>query len=327
MTDTSTYTILKEDTDYLYIRDFDGGSYAVNKLTGEVTRAVNALIPEGSNTFTPEQQKRYKEKKAKEKAYYRQKDANKPLGRFYFIPNNEVFEDLTPETTTRLIFLNTFMDFAKGNILMLSKDKPMRRKDLQSVLNVSRATTGRFWSEVCPQYIQKTKDGLIVTEKNIFRIGTLPKRNTEQWQTYRKIFIKGVQTLYKQVEDPSKHKHLGYIFKMIPYVNVENNILCTDIFEPDLHKIQPLTILDFCNIIGYDYANVGRLLKIYKELLFDVNGHKERFCAFNYDGVDKAEMGIFINPNVLYSGSDYRKVEVLGAFCREKEKANNATNK
>ena len=327
MTETNERTTLYEDSDYQYNRDVDGGNYAVNKSTGEIVDAFYALLPVGSNIYTPEQQKRYKEQKDKEIALHRQKDANRPLGKFFFVPNNEVFEDLTPETATRLIFLNTFIDYAKGNVLMLSKNKPMRKKDLQSVLKVSRATADRFWLEVSPKYIHKTEDDFIASNKNIFRMGSLPKKNTEQWQTYRKIFIKGVQTLYRQVKEPSKHKHLGYLFKMLPFVNIENNVLCTDIFEPDMYKIQPLTISDFCNIIGYDYSKVSRLLKIYKELLFDIDGHKERFCSFNFDGVDKSAMGIYVNPNILYSGSNYKNVEILGALCCEKEKPNDTTNK
>ena len=70
----------------------------------------------------------------------------------------------------------------------------------------------------------------------------------------------------------SKHTNLGYIFKLIPYVNCEYNIICHNPLEKDLDLIEPMTVGEFCEAIGYDKTNASRLIKIYNEIIFEVDG-------------------------------------------------------
>lgn len=87
--------------------------------------------------------------------------------------------------------------------------------------------------------------------------------------------------------------------------------MCFNPLEADYEKIETMTLQDFCNIIGYNINQASRLLNIYKKIRFN-NG--QRFCNFVNDGLERNNSNIFINPRVLYSGSDYRKVEALGIF-------------
>lgn len=72
-----------------------------------------------------------------------------------------------------------------------------------------------------------------------------------------------MRKLYIMVQ-PSQHKHLGYLFKMLPYVNLEYNVLCHNPLESNLDDIQLMTVSEFCGAIGYDISNWHRLNKIYK---------------------------------------------------------------
>ena len=103
---------------------------------------------------------------------------------------------------------------------------------------------------------------------------------------------------------------------MLPYINIEFNLLCYNPLETELEKVQLMSLADFCAEIDYNVSNLNRLMQIYRKLRFEVNGIQERFCSFSYDGIDRTQSTIAVNPHVLYNGSDYRKVEVLGAFCR-----------
>ena len=99
---------------------------------------------------------------------------------------------------------------------------------------------------------------------------------------------------------------------MLPFINIEYNGLCLDIFEKDLALVQFITDADFCNKIGYDYSAVSRLKKVYKRIRFDVEGHTEPFCAFVEAGNSTR---IFVNPHILYNGTRPDMVAVLGSFC------------
>lgn len=299
--------------DYEYITNPETGeTYAVEKATGEATPTKTVTAPIGTVFYTPAQQQAYKTQKDKQSEHYlkRLDKSLSPLGNYYFISSVEQFEGLTPETVTRLIYLSTYMLRYNSNKLMLTERTPMRRKDLISVLGVSDSSARRFWREVSPDYIKEDSSGLIFTNADIFKRGKLNKHIDNP---YLKMYINGVRKLYKSANG-EYHKQLGYLFKLLPFINIEYNILCTNPLETDIEKIKPISISDFCNLIGYDVSNISRLLNIYRKVRFDVEGKQERFCSLVYDGIDRYSAKIIINPHILYSGSDYNAVKVLGAF-------------
>ncbi len=299
---------------YDNFRDSETGDVlTVERSTGEVLKTVNVDIPIGSIYYTPEQQKAYKKRKERERKNEQIRRVNSPLGKFFFVPSDEQFKGIAPETVTRLIYLSTFMDY-ENNRLMVSKRISMKRKDLVTVLNVSKATVSRFWKEISPTYIVESANGLLFTNKDVFKRGRIQNRKFLQ---YQKFYINGVRKLYEATETKN-HKRLGCLFKLLPFINIEFNLLCYPkyIMETDLEKIELISIYEFCRWIDFDVKHLNDLVSAYRNICFDVNGRCERFCVLSYDGVNKRNAKICINPHILYNGSDYTKVEVLGAFCR-----------
>ncbi len=297
---------------YEYFQDDKGLLKAINRSTGEIVDAIEQRVPIGSSVKTPDMKEAYRGyQRIQEKNQYKQA-VQSELGRnFFFIPHNENFIDLLPQTAVRLMFLNTYADY-ETNKLMLKKDIPMIRKDLMQVLKISKAAVSNFWKEVSPKYIIETENGLMFTNTEVFFKKKLKRRN---YIPLHKLYIKGIRKLYAAT-DVDNHKHLGYIFHMLPFINLEYNLLCYNPFETELNKIQLMSLSDFCRAINYNVSNLNRLMQIYKKLRFDVNGMKERFCSMSYDGIDRTTSTIAVNPHILYNGSDYHKVEVLGAFCK-----------
>ena len=262
--------------------------------------------------LTPEQQRDYEERKQKEKECAQRKHDNGILGKFFFTSAEESFEGISPESVTRLIYLNTFVGY-DDNKVMITLSTPMKRKDLPEVLGVSKATVSRFWKEVSPKYLTENDKGLLFTSKDIFARG---KINNAKHKRYQKIYFEGIRKLYQSTERRN-HRRLGYIFKLLPFINIEYNLICrpNDIYETDLDKISLISILDFCKLIGFDVKHLNDLVDAYRNIRFTVNGKQERFCALTYEGINKATARIFVNPHILYSGSDYEKVKVLAKFC------------
>lgn len=296
-----------------YISRFDdlGQEWAVNRNTGEVLPMVHFSAPEGSHVVTPQQQRAYKQKKQYEFDRRHRRETSNKLGNFYFVFAGQNFEDVSAETAARLIYLATYLNY--DGILMLTQRKQMHRSDLQDVMSLSRATTHRFWKDIQDKYVIEDDNGVLrIANDNIFRKGKLT--NIREFIQYQKVYRDATRTLYKMA-NKNQHKHLGYVFRLLPFINLEWNIACKNPLEMELKNIQPLTIDEFCDIINYDKTNISRLLKMYSQLRF---GEKnERFCAFvTADAPANNGYMICINPNIMYAGSDYRRVEVFGAFCK-----------
>ena len=251
-----------------------------------------------------------RKREAEQRRYWRRQQNDELAGRkgFYFILSNTDFEGLSPSNVTRLIYLNTFLDYETG--LLSERGKSVKKKDLQRLLKLSRPTVNDFWNDVSPHYLSETKDGTLITNAEIFKRGKLKGQS----ELYRKFYNKGIRILYENAY--KKSTHLGYLFMLLPYVNIQFNVLCDNPLEDELDKVNFLTVKEFYECIGYDFSQISRLASIYRNVTFDVNGKQERFCSFVTDGLDLANGRIFINPHILYSGTDYLRVEILGEFCK-----------
>lgn len=296
---------------YQYNFDERGNAISVtNKQTGEVLGVQYTISPYFTKQYTPERLRQYNEKQKRGKAYY-MKCVLGGLGQFIF-ENNKIELDLSPESIVRLVYLSTYMRYNRSE-LFVTQRKRMSEKDLPVILGVSESTARRFKNEVCPEYLQIDERGCLSINNEIFFFG----KNANAGKSYQKIYVEAVRNLYRQTPT-TQHKHLGYIFALLPYINIEYNVLCLNPYEDKLDNIELMTVKDFCDKIGYEHSNIKRLIKIYSSLFFEIEGKQMRFCSFVTDGKSSLDnMRIFINPRVLYSGSDYRKVEVLGAFGNE----------
>lgn len=295
---------------YNYFRDGNGNEYAVSNRTGEVTNAVTLTVPVGSIVRTPEQQRAYKEyqEKQEKKKFYRRKIMDE-LGYFYFVLCENKLGRLSAATAARLIYLCCFLDY-EGNF-ELSQRRRMQKSDLQSVLKLSTGATFKFWKEVNPLYVVEDEKGLsLVTNADIVR-GEIKDKNS----SYKRFYIKAIKKLYEQTP-ATKHKHLGYVYSVLPFISREFNIICWNPMEDNLNDVQPMAIEDFCKIIGYDEHDAKKLIEIYKKITFDVKGEPEYFLSFVTNEADFKNAQLFVNPKILYSGKNYNDVHILGAFTK-----------
>ena len=274
---------------------------AVDNSTGEIVETVTVVLPVGSKTYTPQQQRAYKERKANEAKCYAMKSSNKELGSFNFVSVDNGFDDLKAATVARLIYLTTFTRQG-SSVLFKRTNTPIKYNDLTKLMECSQKTIERFWSEVSPKYMYINTESNIEINTNIIRRDKL-FRYSGYWQ---RVYRNSVQKLFHAATNLN---NVGYIFQLLEYVNVEYNVLCLNPEEAELSEIRTLDINAFCKIIHYDVSQKSRLMRTLKKQTFEVNNKQERLISF-VDGGDK----IVINPRVIYSGSDFRKVAVLTLF-------------
>ncbi len=302
---------------YDYVTDGDTGDmFAIQRSTGEVTKAVTMIVPEGSYFKTPEDQevdRRRSEglkKKQEQTEWRRQKNENlKELGK-YFFALCEDFTGLSDATVARLIFLATFLPVGNEGCLCKTERTPMTVDDLPDLMKLSSKTVRAFLKEASA-YIETDERGCLRMIGDRFARGKL---KTGQYAEMQRLYRDSIRNLYRSTP-VSKHRLLGVVFRLLPYVNREYNILCRNPGEECIDDVDLISLSDFCKLIGHDYLKMYRLRAEMKKLTFDVNGKRELFCNFVDAGGSTKNVRIFVNPHIMYNGSDYKKVEVLGKFC------------
>lgn len=232
--------------------------------------------------------------------------------KYYFVKSDSKFDGISPAMVTRLIYLSTYAGYG-NNVLMITAKTKMKRTDLPDVLGLSQRHTANFWNEVSPQYVSEDEDGYLVLNGDVFKRGRLKRKQSIPYQQF---YIGGVRKLY-EATNGKYHKQLGYLFSMLPFISVEYNLICHNPYEKDMDKVNPMSIAEFCDEIGYNKSNIGRLKRIYNTVRFDVEGRQERFCTMIYNGLDENSAKICINPNVLYAGTNKGCIEVSKLYFRD----------
>lgn len=274
----------------------------IDNETGEV-------MDSGFSIITHEEKAR--RSKAKKEREERERIQMNLGNRFIFVRSDgDVFCSLSAANAARLIYICTFSDYS-GN-LMLPGKRVIYKTMMPNLLRLSRTVVDEFLKEVSPEFIRVDEDDGLHLNSEFLRRGSLGRKS---FVAFQKFYDAGVRKLYRMVSS-RQHKHIGYVFMLLRYVNIEYNMLCHNVYEKELDAIVPMTVKEFCEKVGYDVRNTGRLIRMYEKITFDVWGRQEYFCTFNYRGDDKSDAVICINPNILYNGTRFEEVKVLGAFCK-----------
>ena len=306
----------EKEQGYEYFTDGDTGKeYAVYRGTGEVLNAVTVTVPEGTYFKTPEQQeadRRRKEglqKKLEQDERRQQRNASlRELGKYFFAVRVD-FGGLSDATVARLIYLATFLSMDNGRLYRTERT-PLTKKSLPELMKLSKKTADSFLKEVSA-YINTDGDNCLRMSGDVFTRGKL---HTGQYTDMQRLYRNTIRELYRKTP-ANKHRLLGIIFRFLPYVNREYNVLCWNIGEECIDDVELLSLKEFCELAQWNYGKLYRLRNDLKKLTFNVNGRQELFCNFVDSGLGKRNIRIFVNPHIMYNGSDYKKVEVLGKFC------------
>ena len=274
----------------------------LNESTGEI-RDVSAGRWVPDRVLTPANQQYREVGEAREAKY-------KDLGAFFLhvFQSTGGFTKMRPKTAARLMYLATYLSY--DGVLCSTQRTKMTKKRMAELLGLKRKTFDRFFVEVTDAgMLIKTDDGYTM-DRNYFVRGKVERANNTR---FTRVFIKSMRALY-EATPPCLHQYLGYIFLMMPYVNVQWNIVCHNPLEDHLEVIEPMTLGEFCDAIGYERDNAQRLLDNYRKITFNWKGKQQYFCTFFYEE-DIRDMRIVCNPNLFYIGKHIEKVESYGEFC------------
>lgn len=265
--------------------------------------------------------------KDKRKAQYLQAQKRKSISNyahdnenfvFYLFSKYKVLDNLKPQNAIRLMYLATYMEY-DTNCLQDDDLRKLKKEDISEIMGLGKTAFSSFYKEVTQKkYLIACDDGRYKLNPKFFHKGQMNIKPLVN-ERFTRVYINAMRKLYTSV-DPKDHVYLGYILDMVPYINMQWNVVCHNPLEQNEDDIIPMTFGEFCDEIGYDKKNLYRLLKVYDRIKFEWNGKHQLFAAFIYDK-NKENMKIFINPHIFYAGENFDKIKCLGIFFKnEKEK-------
>jgi hypothetical protein len=116
-------------------------------------------------------------------------------------------------------------------------------------------------------------------------------------------FNNAIKELYNN-SNPKEHGIMGQFIKLVPYINIYNNTLCTDIECTDTKEIIPLNKSEIANILEpnntYGYTLLDKLMNIF------IKGEPAMGLF-----ISMGQYQYRINPRLFYRGNDYRNLQDL----------------
>lgn len=202
-------------------------------------------------------------------------------GAFYYLA---VLDDygLSSQDLFRLVYLSTYI--SKDNILTYQNGNTVRKSHLKKILGLNDETVRAFYNLMI-------KQGFIEHIDNCFKINPLfATKNISDERRYVKVFINPTQTVYKKCK-ASEHKLMGYIYKMLPYLNVHYNIYCLNPYEECIDDINQINLTEFGDRIGRNITNMIRI--------------KDKICQKTFDIITQEQYAIIIDKRKLIINPEF----------------------
>lgn len=218
-------------------------------------------------------------------------------GSFYFSYYNKMLNILKPQYLTRALYLCSYMNY--DNLLVEGKThhKPIYESDLIRIWNISRAEMFNTKKELIDLGILIVNENKTLSiSENFCKKGELMKNIKDE---KARIFNDAIREIYEKAK-PSEHKKLALLYKMLPYINLKWNMVCSNIDEEIKDLVQPIDVKTLCKLL-----NQSNVTKLKKDLLsLTVNGRPVVLMA---SVMNKSI--ILINPSVYYKGTRLEDVD------------------
>lgn len=218
-------------------------------------------------------------------------------GSFYFSYYNKMLNILKPQYLTRALYLCSYMNY--DNLLVEGKThhKPIYESDLIRIWNISRAEMFNTKKELIDLGILIVNENKTLSiSENFCKKGELMKNIKDE---KARIFNDAIREIYEKAK-PSEHKKLALLYKMLPYINLKWNMVCSNIDEEIKDLVQPIDVKTLCKLL-----NQSNVTKLKKDLLsLTVNGRPVVLMA---SVMNKSI--ILINPAIYYKGTRLEDVD------------------
>ena len=229
--------------------------------------------------------------------------------------------NISDASIPRIIYLSTYMDYndRQEGLLIKKKiskgNKHLQRNDIKEILKLNDSTFKKFLKEMKDlQLLFQVEDRFYINTKYF----TKGKCNFEKG-SYTRIFIDTLRNLYEHSET-KQHRQLSYVFKLIPFMNYETNILCKNTYESDIEKLELLGLNDICKLLKLNHKNAKKIERDLLKFYVVLDGVKYHLFSRAVIITSEGQYDYFvINPSVTWKGSDMNAAEkiIKGLYFRE----------
>lgn len=232
------------------------------------------------------------------------KELESLCGKFYFSFYDEVLDKTTPQNLVRFMYLCTYLRY-KDNRLMkdsLNNSKtPIYTNELGKYLRLERRETyNTINALVDAQLIRINEDNTISVNRKICKKDKVV--NIKRVDIIR-VFDNGIRHIYEK-SNAREHKKIALLFKMLPYINLQWNIVCYNTDEQVLECIKPLEIKELAKCL--DQKNITN----FKKYILGLTIGNESVCMLNMIGSEQKTF-ITINPKIYYAGTREYELKYL----------------
>lgn len=227
------------------------------------------------------------------------------------IRNELLFNNLNIDRAniSRIIFLATYIDYnnrQQGLLIKHGKNnkiETLKKQDLIKILKIKNDTFKIFMDDAINNNLMYIANNKYYINPSYFNKGENEFNNKE----YTRLFINSIRYIYNNCTS-RQHKNLSYVYQLIPYMNYELNIICSNPLEIDFYKLNKLSLEDICKLLSIDVSNKKNIYKLRDKLLqFYVEIEGKRFYLFSYvkilNGYGLKDYFI-INPCVIWGGNN-----------------------
>lgn len=242
------------------------------------------------------------------------------LGGFYMLYYNErLFDGLISDThIARVIYLATFIEYDTNKLVFYENGKqniPFTEKDIRQLLKIKdRQTYYDFKKEVLDSGIMTITDSGIYMSKTYFNKGKDDKSNKFY---FMKMYIDTIRQLYEQT-NTRQHKTLGHLFKLIPFIDYEYNILTNSPNTNDRIKERLMTKKDIAKLLDMDLKTYERVEQQLLKLTITFRDKKYPLIgAISIKALDTEMNRIrktncyVVNPLIYSSINDYNVIDEI----------------
>lgn len=263
--------------------------------TGEIIENVTKVITESQ------------EKKASEYKQLQQRRKNlrelmkKHCGNFYFYRYDKLLEQLDDDTATAFRFLYLCACATSDGYFIKYKGEYCKTKDdFTYVFDRPQRTTRKYMDDLLVH-------NLIYKDKVGYRLNPLFYSMGGMDDDFKRRSIRTFNFAVKELyynSDPKEHKMFGRLLKLVPYINVYNNVLCWNIEETEKDLIQPLTEDEIREIIhpknNYSYDVMERFSKLFL---------KGEPVLGRFNSAEQYQY--IINPRLFYRGNNVHDLQAV----------------
>ena len=203
----------------------------------------------------------------------------------------ELLPNIKDQSLVRLIYLSTICDY--DGIL-----------PPKSVIKKKLKLSDKYWSYFFKEMrsnnliLEDKETGALCLNKDFFIKGSLKEMSDKRDCT--RLFCNFIQDVYDACDNIKSINQISYLYKLIPFVNRRTNIVCYNPKEQDPEKVYPITLGEFCDMIGYSRKNARRLVSD----LLSLKCNGQNLIGFFVTNLNQTSWKIIVNPHIYYGGQN-----------------------